>query len=148
MYEFIMVQRSSIRVEGAKFITSIISILHSFVYRKSLETSCPSHLPLPAMSGRVWLPVRPPSSVRSQSSTSCNTYRQRGKGQTGTTEVHLINDVSHQWEEVALSLHFKDAAIRNISKDNPRDCKAACREMFAQWLRGKPGTRQPTTWRH
>ncbi len=70
----------------------------------------------------------------------------QAKGQTGTTEVHLINDVSHQWEEVALSLHFKDAAIRNISKDNPRDCKAACREMFAQWLRGRPGTRQPTTW--
>ncbi len=55
--------------------------------------------------------------------------------------IQVIDEVAHQWEDVSLSLHFKDYAILNISKDHRGDCKAASLDMFTQWLLGSHDTR-------
>ncbi len=42
------------------------------------------------------------------------------KDSNGTSAVQLINEVAHQWEKMALSLHFKEYMIQAISKNHPK----------------------------
>ncbi len=68
------------------------------------------------------------------------------KDSSGTSAMQLINEVAHQWEKMALNLHFKEYMIQTISRNHPKDCEAACLDMFTKWLLGNPDTRQPITW--
>ncbi len=68
------------------------------------------------------------------------------KDSSGVSAMQLINEVAHQWEKMALSLHFKDYTIQSISKNHPKDCEAACLDMFTKWLLGNPDTCQPIAW--
>ncbi len=68
------------------------------------------------------------------------------KDSSGTSAIQVIDEVAHQWEKVALSLHFKEYTIQSISKNHPKDCETACLDMFTKWLLGNPNTRQPITW--
>ncbi len=54
------------------------------------------------------------------------------KDSSDTSAIQLINEVAHQWEKMALSLHFKEYMIQAISKNHPKDCETACLDMFVR----------------
>ncbi len=60
--------------------------------------------------------------------------------------VRVIEEVSYNWQSLALSLRFKDHVIRIIAANHPNDCEAACRDMFGRWLQGRKDIERPVTW--
>ncbi len=68
------------------------------------------------------------------------------EGQPSQRGVRVIEEVSYNWESLALSLRFKEHVIRIIAANHPNDCEAACRDMFGRWLQGRKDIEQPVTW--
>ena len=58
-------------------------------------------------------------------------------------QVRVINTVAHDWERVAIRLHFTGDDITRIERDHSKS-ERACQSVFTEWLKGK-GLR-PTTW--
>ncbi len=56
----------------------------------------------------------------------------------------MMDEVSHKWDSLALSLHFEEHVIRTIARNYSSDCEGACRDMFGRWLDGDHC--QPATW--
>ncbi len=68
------------------------------------------------------------------------------EGGTSQRGVRVIEEVSYKWESLALSLHFKEHIIQIITANHPKNCEAACCDMFRRWLQGRNDTREPVSW--
>ncbi len=68
------------------------------------------------------------------------------KRQPRQRAVRVVEEVSHQWDSLARSLRFRKYVIQIIAANHPKDCEAACCDMFGRWLQGRHNTRQPVTW--
>jgi len=67
------------------------------------------------------------------------------KGKNGRT-VKVIEGVAAEWEQLAYTLKFSPAVVRNVRRDTTQDCTAACEEVLYRWVNGAEGTRQPVSW--
>lgn len=57
--------------------------------------------------------------------------------------IRIIDNVAHEWKQVATSLQFELHHIKRIETDY-RWCKDACQAVFSDWLGGCG--REPRTW--
>ena len=58
--------------------------------------------------------------------------------------VKVVEEVSADWEELALALHFRGGVIRAV-RENERQVENACRRILEQWSEDGEGL-QPVTW--
>ena len=56
----------------------------------------------------------------------------------------MVEEVSADWEKLALALHFRGGIIRAV-RENERQVESACRRILDQWLEDGEGL-QPVTW--
>ena len=63
----------------------------------------------------------------------------------GGRELRLIDRVAHKWRDLAVRLHFELFRIAAIGTDT-RSVRDACCRMFAEWVDGREGLREPVTW--
>ena len=68
---------------------------------------------------------------------------QRLKGRGGS-EIRVIKSVAHQWDELAIALHFDHEEKSAIQRNTHFQVEAACEEVLGEWLNG--GHRTPVTW--
>ena len=68
---------------------------------------------------------------------------QRFVGVSGRV-VRVVEEVSADWEKLALALHFRGGIIRAV-RENERQVEHACRHILEQWSLDGEG-RQPVTW--
>ena len=59
--------------------------------------------------------------------------------------MRIIQDGASKWEFIATRLYFDVGMINQISRDSC-DRQQACRNVFAKWLSGVDGLREPRTW--
>lgn len=64
-------------------------------------------------------------------------------GMSGRT-VRVVEEISCNWEKLALVLQFRDGVIREVEQDQHFQVEAACRTILQRWLDGE--SRQPVTW--
>ena len=77
--------------------------------------------------------------------TSTPTLHQIDHLEGSTETITIIRTVASEWRQIATRLKFGHHDISRIEKDNPRDCRDACRQMFSEWLDGNG--RKPITWK-
>lgn len=58
--------------------------------------------------------------------------------------VKVKDEVAHEWQEVAVALHFDGGEIEAIRQSTYNQSSDACRVLFSQWLQG--GHRKPVSW--
>ena len=58
--------------------------------------------------------------------------------------IRVVEEVSVDWEKLALALHFRGTVIRAV-RENKREVEAACRRILERWSLDGEG-RQPATW--
>ena len=58
--------------------------------------------------------------------------------------IKIITEVAAEWEDMARSLDFSDAEVRNNSRDYGNSVELACTNVFAKWLEGNH--KKPVTW--
>ena len=64
-------------------------------------------------------------------------------GRTGRL-VRVVEEVSPDWEKLALALQFRGGVIRAVERNQHFQVEAACRTILQRWLDGE--SRQPVTW--
>ena len=68
---------------------------------------------------------------------------QRFVGVSGRV-VGVIEDISPDWEKLALALHFRGVIIRAVRESEHFQVERACRDILHRWLDGQG--LQPVTW--
>ena len=58
--------------------------------------------------------------------------------------VRVVEDVSPDWEKLALALQFRGGVIRAVERNQHFQVEAACRTILQRWLDGE--SCQPVTW--
>ena len=51
--------------------------------------------------------------------------------------IRIMDSVSPDWEDVAISMGLEAHVINTIKRDNVHDSKAATRQLFMKWLEGR-----------
>ena len=59
--------------------------------------------------------------------------------------VRVVEEVSADWEKLALALHFRHGIIRAVRENERLQVEAACRRILERWLLDGEGG-QPVTW--
>ena len=61
--------------------------------------------------------------------------------------ISVIESTAAKWEEVAIALGLDAPAIERIRRDYTSDCREACSQMFAHWLKmDYLDEEKPVTW--
>ena len=58
--------------------------------------------------------------------------------------VRVVEEVSPDWEKLALALQFRGCVIRAVERNQHFQVEAACRTILQKWLDGESG--QPVNW--
>ena len=58
--------------------------------------------------------------------------------------VRVIEEISADWEKLALALHFRGGVIRTVRESEHFQVEGACRTILHKWLDGQG--LQPVTW--
>ena len=58
--------------------------------------------------------------------------------------VRVVEEVSADWEKLALALHFRGVIVRAVEQSQHFQVEAACRTILQRWLEGEG--LQPVTW--
>ena len=59
--------------------------------------------------------------------------------------IKVIEEVSPDWEKLALALQFRCDVIRAVERNQHFQVEAACRTILQRWLGGE--SQQPVTWK-
>ena len=58
--------------------------------------------------------------------------------------IKVVEEVSADWDELALALHFSGGVIQTVRESEHFQVKRACRDILHRWLDGQG--LQPVTW--
>lgn len=64
-------------------------------------------------------------------------------GMSGRT-VRVVEEISPDWEKLALALQFRGGVIRAVERNQHFQVEAACQTILQRWLDGE--SRHPVTW--
>jgi len=47
---------------------------------------------------------------------------------------HVVPFYASTWKRLGIQLNIEDHLLRNIEKDNAKDCEGCCSKMLNEWL--------------